>query len=109
MNRQPTHPGSILKQDVMPILKEHGISVTQFARDLHISRTVLYDILEEKKPITSNIAVRLGKVLGNGTNIWLRMQQSYDLWIAEKELKEELKKCLFTKLLNNSLRSNTID
>ena len=91
MNRQPTHPGAILRMDVIPALREQGVSIAQFARDLHISRTLLYGILDEKKPITSNIAVRLGKVLGNGADIWLRMQQSYDLWVAEKELKDELK------------------
>ena len=77
--------------DVIPALREQGVSVAQFARDLHISRTLLYGILEEKKPVTSNIAVRLGKVLGNGADIWLRMQQAHDIWIAEKELSEELK------------------
>jgi antitoxin HigA-1 len=86
MNRQPTHPGAILREDVIPALKEQGISIAQFARDLHISRNLLYGILSERSPVTSNIAVRLGKVLGNGADIWLRMQQAHDLWEAENEL-----------------------
>jgi len=91
MNRKPTHPGAILREDVLPALKaEQGISISQFARDLHISRNLLYGILEESRPITTNIAVRLGKVLGNGPGLWLRMQQSYDLWEAENQLADEL-------------------
>lgn len=90
MSRQPTHPGTILKMDVIPALNGQGVSISQFARDLHISRTQLYKILNEENPVTSNIAVRLGRVLGNGADIWLRMQQAHDLWKAENELIDEL-------------------
>ncbi len=90
MSRQPTHPGAILREDVIPALKEQGISASQFGRDLHISRSLLYGILHESKAITPNISVRLGKVLGNGPEIWLRMQQAYDIWEAETELADEL-------------------
>ncbi len=92
MNRQPTHPGAILREDVIPAIREKGISVSQFSRDLHISRSLLYGILEEGRPITSNVAVRLGKVLGNGADIWLRMQQAHDLWHAERRMKNALQK-----------------
>jgi len=90
LSRQPTHPGAILREDVTPALKEQGVSVSQFVRDLHISRNLLYGILDETRPITPNIAVRLGKVLGNGADIWLRMQQTYDLWVVENQLASEL-------------------
>jgi len=91
MTRQPTHPGAILREDVVPELNSKGISTAQFARDLHISRNQLYKILKENNPITPNIAIRLGKVLGNGPGIWLRLQQAHDLWNAENELGDELK------------------
>lgn len=90
MSRQPTHPGAILREDVIPALKEQGVSVSQFVRDLHISRNLLYGIIGETRPITPNIAVRLGKVLGNGADIWLRMQQTHDLWVVENHLASEL-------------------
>lgn len=90
MNRQPTHPGAILKEALIE-LNAQDISTAQFARDLHISRNQLYKILNEDNPVTPNIAIRLGKVLGNGPGIWLRLQQAYDLWHAEKELADELK------------------
>ena len=91
MNRQPTHPGAILREDVIPALKEQNVSISQFVRDLHISRNLLYGILDEARPVTQNVAVRLGRVLGNGADIWLRMQQAYDLWEAEQALSDELK------------------
>jgi antitoxin HigA-1 len=91
MSRQPTHPGAILREDVIPALKEQNVSVSQFVRDLHISRNLLYGILDEARPVTPNVAVRLGRVLGNGADIWLRMQQAYDLWEAEQALSDKLK------------------
>ena len=90
MKRQPTHPGAILK-DAITELNAQDISTAQFARDLHISRNQLYKIINEDNPVTPNIAIRLGKVLGNGPRIWLRLQQAYDLWNAENELGDELK------------------
>jgi antitoxin HigA-1 len=90
MTRQPTHPGAILK-DVIIELNVQNISTTQFARDLRISRNKLYKITNEDNPVTPNIAIiRLGKVLGNGSGIWLRLQQAHDLWNAENELGDEL-------------------
>jgi len=90
MNRQPTHPGAILREDVIPALKEQGVNVTQFTRALGISRSLLYGILDEIRPVTPNIAVRLGRVLGNGPVIWLNMQRAYDLWEVEAMLANEL-------------------
>ncbi len=87
MNRKPTPPGAVLRMDVIPALNEKGVSISQFARDLHISRLMLYGLLEEKKSVTLNIAARFG----NGPGIWLRMHQSHDLWVAENELADELK------------------
>jgi addiction module HigA family antidote len=82
-NRAPTHPGAVLKNSVLPALE---VSRAQAARDLGISRTQLYSILDGKKPVTPNMAVRIGKFCGNGPGVWLRMQVAYDLWHAEQEL-----------------------
>ncbi len=90
MHRQPTHPGAILREDVIPALKEQGVNLSQFTRALGISRSLLYSILDENRPVTTNIAVRLGKVLGNGPVIWLNMQRAYDLWEVQAKLATEL-------------------
>ena len=87
INRSPTHPGAILREDVLPELK---ISKAEFARKLKLSRPMLYDILNEARPITNSVAVRLGKALGNGPEIWARMQQNYDLYHIQLEMADEL-------------------
>jgi addiction module HigA family antidote len=82
-NRPPTHPGAILREDVLPAI---GAPKTVIARNLGISRQQLYGLLEESRPVTPETAVRLGKLCGNGAGLWLRMQAAYDLWHAERDL-----------------------
>ena len=82
-NRCPTHPGELLREDIIPAT---GRSKTEIAGLLGISRQHLYDILNEKKPVSAQVAVRLGKLFGDGPGIWLRMQLAYDPWHAEREV-----------------------
>lgn len=82
-DRCPTHPGALLREDVIPAT---GKPKSEIARMLGISRQHLYDILAERKPVTSATAVRLGKTFGNGPDVWIRMQGAYDLWHAAKEV-----------------------
>ncbi len=79
----PMHPGELLREDVLPAL---GRPKTEIARLLGISRQTLYDILNERQPITAVMALRIGKMCGNGPDIWLNLQKRYDLKIAEAEL-----------------------
>ena len=83
----PMHPGELLREDVLPAL---GRPKAEIARLLGISRQTLYDILAEKQPVTPGMALRLGKLLGNGPTLWLNLQRRYDLWRAERELKTEI-------------------
>jgi addiction module HigA family antidote len=85
---RPVHPGEMLREDVLPAL---GKSKSEIARLLGVSRQTLYDVLNEKQPVTANLALRIGKLVGGGAEIWLAMQQSYDLEIAERALAKELK------------------
>jgi len=84
---RPIHPGEILREDVLPAL---GRPKAEIARLLGISRQTLYDILNEKQPVTATMALRIGKMCGNGPEIWLNMQKRYDLKIAERELGDAL-------------------
>jgi addiction module HigA family antidote len=59
---------------------------TEIARLLGISRQSLYDILDCKQPITPQMAVRIGKLCGNGPTLWLAMQAKHDLWEAERSV-----------------------
>ena len=74
--RCPTHPGVLLKEDVLPALR---LPVAEAARQLGVSRQTLYKILAQSSPVTPEMAVRLGKWCGNGPGLWLRMQQAFDL------------------------------
>ena len=79
--RCPTHPGALLREDVIPAT---GRSKTEIAHMLGISRQHLYDILRERKPVSPAVAVRLGKLFGDGGGVWTRMQAAYDTWHAER-------------------------
>ena len=89
VKREPVHPGEILREDVLDSL---NLTVSEAARMMGISRQQLHRILACTHPITAEMALRIGKFAGNGPNIWLRMQQNYDLWHIEKKMKAELSK-----------------
>lgn len=84
---RPVHPGEVLREDVLPAL---GRPKTEIARLLGVSRQTLYDILNERQPITAPMALRIGKLCGNGPELWLRMQQTYDLALAEQDMADRL-------------------
>jgi len=89
LKRPPVHPGEILREDVLPTL---GLSVSEAAKRLGISRQQLHRVLACTHPITTEMALRIGKFAGNGPGLWLRMQQAYDLWHAEHKMQDELSK-----------------
>lgn len=76
-NRKPTHPGEVLREDVLPAL---GLTQLEFANRLGVSRRTVSELLHERRPVTPDMAIRLG----NGPEIWLRMQQTLDLWELER-------------------------
>jgi addiction module HigA family antidote len=93
-NRPPVHPGELLREDVLPAI---GEPVSAVAKKLGVTRQHLHRILAEKAPVTPDMALRLGKFCGNGPGLWLRMQQTYDLWHAERALRKEIGRIPTTK------------
>jgi addiction module HigA family antidote len=87
-NRCPTHPGELLRE----VIPATGKNKSELATLLGISRQHLYDILKERKPVSPAVAVRLGKLFGDGADVWVRMQGAYDTWHAERDLADEIKK-----------------
>jgi addiction module HigA family antidote len=85
----PAHPGAILREDVLPALDKPK---TEIAALLGVSRQTLYDILSERQPVTPAMALRLGKLLGNGPDLWLNLQRKHDLHVAERKLAKEIAK-----------------
>jgi addiction module HigA family antidote len=72
----PMHPGELLREEILPALNRPK---TEIAKLLGVSRQTLYDILEEKQPATPMMALRLGKLCGNGPDLWLNLQKRFDL------------------------------
>lgn len=87
-DRCPSHPGELLR-DVIPAT---GKTKKEIANLLGISRQHLHDILEERKPVSPAMAVRLGKLFGDGAGVWGRMQCAYDTWRAERALADEIRR-----------------
>lgn len=77
------HPGAILREDFLPAL---GRPKAEIARLLGVSRNTLYNLLDEKQAVTAEMAVRLGKLLGGGPGIWVRLQGNHDIWKAEQSV-----------------------
>ena len=87
--RNPCHPGLIIRDDVLPELQ---LSVNEAAEQLGVSRAALLRVINGRSAITAEMALRVGKWVGNGPEIWLRMQGQYDLWQAKKKGDPKVKK-----------------
>lgn len=81
LNRRPTHPGAILRKDVLPAL---GMTQTELARRLGVSRLTVSEILHERRRVSPEMAARLGRLLNNAPESWLTMQGALDLWAVER-------------------------
>lgn len=82
-SRPPTHPGAFFREIVLPAL---GVSKAEIARALGVSRHTLYQLLDENSRVTPEMAMRLGKLCGDGPEIWLGMQTQRDLWDAKQRV-----------------------
>lgn len=82
-NRQPAHPGRILKNLYLSPL---GISNTKLAETLGVSRKAISQIVNERKAVTPDMALRLSVALPNTSpEFWLNLQKNYDLWQAARD------------------------
>lgn len=81
-NRPPTHPGVILKEMYLEPL---SLSIAELARHLGVSRVIVSKIVNERAPVTADMALRLAKVFNTTPNLWLGLQTQYDLWHAEHD------------------------
>ena len=83
----PVHPGEVLTESVLPAVR---LSVAEAARELGVSRQTLHKLTAGKAAVTPEMALRLGRWCGNGPHLWLRLQQQFDLWHAERRLADVL-------------------
>ena len=73
----PPHPGGIVRRECLVPL---GLSVTRAAEGLGVSRQALSELVNEKTPVSVEMAIRLSKAFGSSPETWLGMQTAYDLW-----------------------------
>lgn len=87
MARTPIHPGEVLADE----LQERGLNATALARQLRVPANRITQLIAGKRNLTADTALRLGRFLGTGPELWMNLQKAYELRLAEQALKEELK------------------
>ncbi|MEG4347275.1 HigA family addiction module antitoxin [Microcoleus sp. A003_D6] len=85
---RPVHPGEVISD----VLEDIEMTQTRFAEILGVSRRSVNEIVLGQRPITVDMAIRIGKALGNGPQLWLNLQQKVDIWDAVQKHSEEYEK-----------------
>jgi addiction module HigA family antidote len=85
----PIHPGEVLLEEFLRAL---GISQYRIAKDISVPQRRISEIVQGKRSITADTALRLGRYFGIEAQFWLNLQSRYDLLRAEAELEERLDK-----------------
>ncbi len=86
MARSPIHPGETLQED----LEALNMSAAELARQINVSATLVTEILNGRRAITGDTALRLGRYFGTSGEFWLNLQKLYELRLAELESGEEI-------------------
>jgi addiction module HigA family antidote len=87
LKRKPTHPGEMLRED---FLADYNLTVSGLAEALGVSRQSVNELLRERRAVSPEMALRLGRLFGNSPEFWLNAQRAVDLWVAAAALKEEV-------------------
>lgn len=87
MQRRPTHPGEMLREDFLP---DYELTTTSLARAIGVSRQSINELLNERRRLTPEMALRLSKLFGNSPQFWLNAQQMVDLWDAAQTLQKDV-------------------
>jgi len=77
--RRPTHPGELLREETLP---SAGLTQSEFAARLGVSRRTVGDLVRERRSVTPDLALRLSRVFNTTPEFWLRLQQAVDIWDA---------------------------
>jgi addiction module HigA family antidote len=85
----PTHPGAMLREDFMP---DYGLTTSSLAAELGVSRQTVNELLREHRSLSPAMALRLSCLFGNSAEFWLNAQRAVDLWQAQKDLADDLRR-----------------
>ena len=80
LERRPIHPGEIVREDFMP---DYGLTVSALASALVVSRQSINELVRERRAVSPEMALRLGRLFGNTAEFWLNLQRSIDLFDAQ--------------------------
>jgi antitoxin HigA-1 len=87
MERKPTHPGEMLREDFLP---DYGLSVSGLAEAIGVSRQSINELLRERRSVSPEMALRLARLFGNSPDFWLNAQQAVDLWEAAQLIESDM-------------------
>ena len=87
MQRRPTHPGEMLREDFLP---DYGLTVASLAEALGVSRQTINELLRERRALSPEMALRLSRLFGNAPEFWLNAQRAVDLWDAAEAIKADV-------------------
>ncbi len=85
----PIHPGELLRED---FLKPLGISMNRLALDLRVPVTRIAEIVHERRGVTPDTALRLGRYFNTSARFWMNAQASYDLEVAQDQLQNKIER-----------------
>jgi addiction module HigA family antidote len=87
MQRRPTHPGEMLREDFLP---DYGLTASGLASAIGVSRQSVNELLRGRRAVSPEMALRLGKLFGNSPEFWLNAQRVVDLWDAAQAIKDDV-------------------
>ena len=85
IQRAPLHPGEILREQFMA---DFGVTINRLARDLRVPPTRVSEIVNERRSITPDTALRLARYFGTTAEFWMNLQTAYDLDVARASLRQ---------------------
>ena len=87
INRRPTHPGEMLRDDFLP---DYGLTVAGLAEAVGVSRQSINELLRERRAVSPDMALRLARLFGNSPEFWLNAQRAVDLWDVAQAIKKDV-------------------
>lgn len=87
MERRPTHPGEMLREDFLP---DYDLTVASLAQAIGVSRQSINELLRERRRVSPEMALRLARLFGNAPEFWLNAQRAVDLWDASQAIQNDV-------------------
>jgi antitoxin HigA-1 len=95
MARSPIHPGEILADEI----NELSMTASDLARVLHVPKNRITEIINGRRGITADTALRLGQYFGTGGEFWLNLQKNYELKLAEQTVGKTIRETILPRVL----------